>query len=72
MILQDKLELMKETDRRNAERIATFNQRKRVKIDDVGLSVCECGAVLECDEFGDMPDTCPECGALLDYSELNN
>ena len=27
-----------------------------------------CGAELECDECGDMPEFCPECGAKLDYS----
>ena len=27
-----------------------------------------CGAELECDECGDMPERCPECGAKLDYS----
>ena len=34
-----------------------------------GDVLCErCGAELECDECGDMPELCPECGAKLDYS----
>ena len=27
-----------------------------------------CGCELECDENGDMPDICPECGAELGYA----
>lgn len=27
-----------------------------------------CGYELECDDCGDMPDYCPECGAKLDWS----
>lgn len=27
-----------------------------------------CGAELECDDCGDMPEICPQCGAILDYS----
>lgn len=27
-----------------------------------------CGAELECNEFGDMPEQCPSCGVHLSYS----
>ena len=27
-----------------------------------------CGYELECNDCGDMPDVCPECGAKLMYS----
>lgn len=39
---------------------------------DDGLVFCsECNAELECDhETGDMPDICPGCGALLDWSDF--
>lgn len=30
-----------------------------------------CCAALLCDDNGDMPDTCPCCGAPLDYSIYN-
>lgn len=30
-----------------------------------------CCAALFCDDNGDMPDTCPCCGAPLDYSIYN-
>ena len=26
-----------------------------------------CGYSLECDECGDMPETCPECGEPIDW-----
>lgn len=33
-----------------------------------GEVVCgRCGAELECDECGDMPEICPECGAFMSY-----
>lgn len=36
--------------------------------DDFGMMRCGiCGAELLCDENGDMPDTCPQCGSALDY-----
>lgn len=31
-----------------------------------------CGYELECDECGDMPETCPECGSHLSYEEQYN
>ena len=43
-----------------------------VTIDHDGISRCECGAAIECNECGDMPDVCPECGAELDYSRLED
>lgn len=44
----------------------------RAFIDDEGLSRCEnCGEVLECDEFGEMPDVCPVCCAVLDYDHID-
>ena len=40
------------------------------KNDDYGLVVCsECDEVLECDDGGDMPETCPNCGAWIDWSQ---
>ncbi len=27
-----------------------------------------CGCELECNECGDMPEVCPECGVTLSYS----
>lgn len=35
----------------------------------VGEVLCgRCGRELECNDCGDMPDICPECGAPLNYS----
>lgn len=35
-----------------------------------GLIECEtCGAFLECDEYGDMPERCV-CGRQIDWSEF--
>lgn len=35
---------------------------------DFGEVLCEsCGASLECNECGDMPEICPKCGAFLSY-----
>lgn len=34
-----------------------------------GELICEhCGSTIECNEFGDMPHKCKNCGAILDYS----
>lgn len=36
-----------------------------------GELFCEnCGASLECDQNGDLPELCPVCGAKLDYSKF--
>lgn len=45
------------------------NDSKAIMLDN-GLVVCEsCGAELECNhETGDMPDVCPECGKVIDWS----
>lgn len=63
----------------NAETAADAIKKARVKniVDlnfvDVfetpfGEVLCgRCGAELECDECGDMPEICPECGAFLPY-----
>lgn len=41
----------------------------KVYEDSVGLTRCGgCHAELLCDECGDMPDVCPACGGLLDWS----
>ena len=38
------------------------------RMDDLGGARCgECGAELLCNETGDMPDVCPECGRRLEY-----
>lgn len=35
---------------------------------DFGELLCgACGVTLTCDDFGDMPLVCPECGAELKY-----
>lgn len=31
-----------------------------------------CGHELEQDEYGDMPYSCPECGAVLSYDGFTN
>ena len=39
--------------------------------DDLGVARCgECGAELLCNETGDMPDVCPECGRRLEYDSF--
>lgn len=47
------------------------NDSKATMLDN-GLVVCEsCGAELECNhETGDMPDVCPECGKVIDWSDF--
>lgn len=47
------------------------NDSKAIMLDN-GLVVCEsCGAELECNhETGDMPDVCPECGKVIDWSDF--
>ena len=47
------------------------NDSKAIMLDN-GLVVCEsCGAELECNhETGDMPDVCPECGKIIDWSDF--
>lgn len=43
-------------------------ERARAALDDYGVTYCEkCGAELLCNECGDMPDTCPHCGRLIDW-----
>ncbi len=40
-------------------------------MDDLGVARCgECGAELLCNETGDMPDMCPECGRRLEYDSF--
>ncbi len=42
-----------------------------VTLGDYGELCCEnCGASLECDQNGDLPELCPVCGAKLDYSKF--
>ena len=42
-----------------------------VRMDDFGITYCEkCKAEILCNEFGDMPDTCPNCKRELDYALL--
>jgi len=41
------------------------------RMDDLGVARCgECGAELLCNETGDMPDVCPECGRRLEYDSF--
>lgn len=41
-------------------------------MDEYGLTHCEgCGSEILCDENGDMPYVCPNCGVFLDYSEFS-
>lgn len=43
----------------------------RVLLNDDGETYCEmCGTTIECDEYGDMPETCPRCSRMLDYSRI--
>lgn len=37
-----------------------------------GETLCECGALLERDDRGDMPDFCPDCGKKLNYEHIIN
>lgn len=38
-------------------------------LDDYGVTYCEkCGAELLCNECGDMPEICPRCGRVIDWS----
>jgi len=42
-----------------------------VRIDDYGMTHCEnCGAELLCNECGDMPDCCPQCGATINWKDI--
>lgn len=35
-----------------------------------GLAYCDhCNSILECDDCGDVPEACPYCGVVLDWSE---
>ena len=44
----------------------------RVLVDDYDENYCAaCGQTIACDEFGDMPEYCPNCKLLLDYSLYN-
>ncbi len=39
--------------------------------DDLGVARCgKCGTELLCNETGDMPDMCPECGRRLEYDSF--
>lgn len=39
-----------------------------VTLGDYGELFCEnCGAPLECDQNGDLPELCPVCGTKLNY-----
>lgn len=41
----------------------------RAALDDYGVTYCEkCGAELLCNECGDMPEICPRCGRVIDWS----
>lgn len=42
-----------------------------VRIDDYGMTHCEnCGAELLCNECGDMPDCCPQCGVAINWKDI--
>lgn len=44
-------------------------QTSEVTMTPYGEVICgNCGRLIECNEFGDMPHKCPECGAILGYS----
>lgn len=36
--------------------------------DDVGVTRCECGAEICCNSSDDMPERCPRCGEVLDFT----
>jgi hypothetical protein len=37
--------------------------------DDYGVTHCECGQEIACNDCGDFPDECPKCKGILDWSE---
>lgn len=44
----------------------------RAAMDDYGVTYCEkCGAELLCNECGDMPEICPRCGRVIDWSAFD-
>ena len=45
------------------------SDRARATMTCDGRVLCSCGAELECDhETGDMPEVCPICGKIIDWS----
>lgn len=49
----------------------TTTKAVTVSIDDYGMTHCEnCGAELLCNECGDMPDCCPQCGAAINWKDI--
>ena len=44
----------------------------KITVTDYGMTLCaSCGAELECNhETGDMPDHCPVCHKLIDWSDF--
>lgn len=51
-----------------AVKIAGSNRARATMTGD-GRVLCSCGAELECDhETGDMPEVCPICGKIIDWS----
>ena len=45
------------------------SDKARATMTGDGRVLCSCGAELECDhETGDMPEVCPICGKIIDWS----
>ena len=42
----------------------------KIRMDDYGITRCDCGAELVCNANGDMPKRCPACKKELDYSDM--
>lgn len=39
-------------------------------IDDYGELRCpECNTIIRCNDCGDMPDECPMCGEMINYTD---
>lgn len=46
--------------------------KSEVYISIFGEAICGCcGYELECNDCGDMPEICPECGSQLDYEHID-
>lgn len=55
------------------EKTSCMEEKIEVYDTPLGEVLCgRCGYELECDEFCDMPEICPECGGQLSYGGNEN